>query len=186
MSVDRDRGKKSRRVGRFWPMRCTCSRSVVAFTSASNTRRTKFLSCDHRCRRHLLYSPDTEYFDSARSNAMAPSSTTTAARAPLRKSESMWLSESGVMLSESFIPTERVSVIDGLENCLVSLRRGLTSVIWVRIPTASAHGIIQLVVRGAPETRQAASLRRIRCVDFGLSISHQAASRLQVKGIKIW
>ena len=78
-------------------MRCTCNRSVVAFTSASSTRRTKFRSLDHKCSRHLWYSPEIEYFDSARSNAMAPSSTTTAACAPLRKSESIWLSESGVM-----------------------------------------------------------------------------------------
>src|SRR5208337_1327652 len=62
----------------------------------SSTRRTKFRSFDQRCSRHLWYSPEIEYFDSARSNAMAPSSTTTAARAPLRKSESIWLSESGV------------------------------------------------------------------------------------------
>src|SRR5208282_4999963 len=80
-------------------MRCTCSRRVVARTSASSTRRTKFRSLDHRCSRHLLYSPETEYFDSARSNAMAPSSTTTAERAPSRKSVSIWLRESGVMES---------------------------------------------------------------------------------------
>src|ERR1700732_1219362 len=78
-------------------MRCTCHRSVVPFTSASSTRPTKFRSLDQRCSRHLLYSPDTEYFASARSNAMALSSTTTAAHAPLRKSESVWLSESGVI-----------------------------------------------------------------------------------------
>jgi hypothetical protein len=48
--------------------------------------------------RHLLYSPEIEYFESARSKAMAPSSTTTASRAPLRKSESVWRSESGVIL----------------------------------------------------------------------------------------
>src|ERR1700687_5231490 len=76
-------------------MRCTCNRSVVALTSASSTRRTKFRSLDHRCSRHLLYSPEIEYLASARSNAMALSSTTTAARAPLRNSESIWLSESG-------------------------------------------------------------------------------------------
>src|ERR1017187_1326114 len=100
-------------------MRCTCNRSVVAFTSASSTRRTKFRSLDHRCSRHLLYSPEIEYFDSARSNAMAPSSTTTAARAPSRNSASIWLRESGVTFSELFASPETASVIDGPRSCLV-------------------------------------------------------------------
>src|ERR1035437_10171845 len=99
-------------------MRCTCNRSVVALTSASSTRRTKFRSLDHRCSRHLLYSPETEYFDSARSNATAPSSTTTAARAPSRHSASIWLRDSGATFSELFASPEMASVIDGPRNCL--------------------------------------------------------------------
>jgi hypothetical protein len=52
----------------------------VAFTSASSTPRTKFRSLDHRRSKHwLLYSPEMEYLDSVRSNAMMPSSTTPAA-----------------------------------------------------------------------------------------------------------
>src|ERR1019366_9385869 len=100
-------------------MRCTCNRSVVVFASASSTRRTKFRSFDHRCSRHLLYSPETEYFDSARLNAMAPSSTTTAARAPSRKSESIWLRESGVMYGNYSLVKGSASVMGGLRNCLV-------------------------------------------------------------------
>src|SRR5208282_3239655 len=107
-------------------MRWTCNRSVVAFNSASSTRRTKFRSCDQRCSRHLLHSPEIEYFDYARSKTMALSSTTTAARAPSRKSESIWLSDSGVidqlrsrLRPELFILPEPLSVIYGRRNCLV-------------------------------------------------------------------
>src|SRR5271163_618056 len=87
-------------------MRCTCKRSVVALTSASSTRRTTFRSLDHRCNRHLLYSPEMEYFDSVRSKAMTPSSTTTAARAPSRKLESIWLRESEVIDTKLFANLE--------------------------------------------------------------------------------
>ena len=75
----------------------------------------------------LLYSPEIEYFDSAKSNAMAPSSTTTAARAPLRKSESIWLSESGVIDSMirwangaiSMVTTFRFVYRLGINACLL-------------------------------------------------------------------
>jgi len=45
------------------PSRCTASRRISFFTSASKTRRTKFRSSDHRCNRHLFRSPEMEYFD---------------------------------------------------------------------------------------------------------------------------
>src|SRR5947209_5898714 len=80
-------------------MRCTCNRSVVALTSASSTRRTMLRSLDQRCSRHLLYSPDIEYFDSAKSKATAPSSTTIALWASAKKSDSVWLRESEVIPS---------------------------------------------------------------------------------------
>src|ERR1039458_6617137 len=51
--------------------------------------------------------------------AMAPSSTTTAARAPSRNSASIWLRESGVTFSELFASPETASVIDGPRSCLV-------------------------------------------------------------------
>src|SRR6266404_7208381 len=118
-------------------MRCTCNRSVVPLTSASSTRRTKFRSLDQRCSRHLLYSPETEYFASARSNAMAQSSTTTAARAPSRKSESIWLSESGVINriirpASPHVSDRRTEKLFGFAPA----RRGLTSVILLLIQTA--------------------------------------------------
>src|ERR1022692_2477122 len=50
---------------------------------------------------------------------MAPSSTTTAARAPSRNSASIWLRESGVTFSELFASPETASVIDGPRSCLV-------------------------------------------------------------------
>ena len=88
--ADGERRSRSRQissfVGRACPSRCTASRSVPFFTSASSTRRTVFRSADHRCSRHLLCSPEIEYFDCARSNATAPSSSTTAPAASLRKS----------------------------------------------------------------------------------------------------
>ncbi len=49
-------------VGCACPRRCTASRNVPLFTSASTTRRTVFRSADHRCSKHLLYSPEMEYF----------------------------------------------------------------------------------------------------------------------------
>ena len=88
--ADGDRRSRSRQissfVGRACPSRCTASRSIPFFTSASSTRRTVFRSADHRCSRHLLCSPEIEYFACARSNATAPSSSTTAPDAPARKS----------------------------------------------------------------------------------------------------
>ena len=119
--------QKSRRVGRLCPMRCTCNRSVVPFTSASGTRRTKFRSLDQTCSRHLLYSPETAYFDSARSNAMAPSSTTTTACAPSRNSESIWLSES-VVVNQDYSPRQpRIS--DRVDREIVWFRSGAPSLL---------------------------------------------------------
>jgi len=54
-------------------------------------------AADQRCSGHLLYSPDTESFESSRSKMRAPSSRTEAWREPPRKSSSRPLSDSGVM-----------------------------------------------------------------------------------------
>ena len=80
-----------------WPMRWTWRRRVVPFKSASSTRRTILRSLDQRCIRHFSYSPEIEYFASARSKTIAPSSMTTAAREPSRNSVRILASESGVM-----------------------------------------------------------------------------------------
>ena len=60
---------------------------------------------DRVSRKMQVQRAETEYFDSARSNAMAPSSTTTAACAPSRKSESIWLSES-VVINQDYSPRQ--------------------------------------------------------------------------------
>src|SRR5579864_740454 len=115
-----DRRSRSRQissfVGRVCPSRCTASRSVPFFTSASSTRRTVFRSADHRCSRHLLYSPEIEYFACDRSNATAPSSTTTAPEASFRKSCTVRVSDSGVM-PKLFTTAAPKSVTDEHREC---------------------------------------------------------------------
>src|SRR5436309_8863136 len=73
----------------------------VAASHFSPPRRARparyFASADHKCRRHLLYSPEIEYFALPRSKATAPSSRTTAPAASLRKSWTVRVSASGVM-----------------------------------------------------------------------------------------
>src|SRR5581483_8729021 len=65
-------------VGRAYPIFCTVTRRVSPLASTSSTRRTKFRSADHRCNKHLLLSPEIEYFACARSNTTELSSITTA------------------------------------------------------------------------------------------------------------
>ena len=73
---------------------------------------------------------------------MAPSSTTTAARAPSRKSESIWLSESGVMQSADYSNYSRAArVSDAWTSEIVRFisacgLKAITSVILLPIPTA--------------------------------------------------
>jgi hypothetical protein len=50
-----------------------------------------------------------EYLESARLNATAPSSMTIAARAERRKSEIIWLSDSGVITSIFRLPRRNIS-----------------------------------------------------------------------------
>ena len=79
----------SSRVGRACPIRCTVTRSVSPLASTSNTLRTTFRSGDHKCSRHLLLSPETEYFACPRSKTTAPSSMTTALLLPERNPSSV-------------------------------------------------------------------------------------------------
>jgi hypothetical protein len=75
-------------VGRTCPIRCTVTRRLSPLLSTSNTRRTTFRSSDHKCSRHLLLSPETEYFPCPESNITAPSSITTAPLLPERNPSS--------------------------------------------------------------------------------------------------
>lgn len=86
-------------------------RILPSRTSGSSTRRTALRSADQKCSRHLLYSPDTEYFESARSKMPAPSSSTEAWREPPRKSSSSTLSDS-VVMSGFFRRAPDLSVTD--------------------------------------------------------------------------
>src|SRR3984957_11334905 len=60
-------------------------------------RRNAQRSADHKCSRHLLYSPEIEYFDCARSNTTDPFSRTTAPEASERKSCRVRVRELAVM-----------------------------------------------------------------------------------------
>src|SRR5260370_26763415 len=61
-----------------------------------------------------------------------------------------------------FAPPAPASVIAGPRNCLVSLRRALTSVISLPIQTVSAHGIMKAAVHDASGIRIRACLDRPR------------------------
>jgi hypothetical protein len=93
------------------PSRCTIRRRLPFRTTASRIRRTVLRSADHKWSRHLLYSPETEYFDSVRSKIRAPSSSTLARRDPPRNSSRVWPSDSGVMKGFS-VQIAQPSVID--------------------------------------------------------------------------
>ena len=96
VGVRRSRSRQiSNLLGCACPSRCTSKRSTSFFTSASITRRTTLRSDDHKCSTHLLRSPEMEYLDCAKSNATAPSSITTAFRAPTRKSSTVLTRVSG-------------------------------------------------------------------------------------------
>src|SRR2546430_14178324 len=74
-------------------------------------------SADHRCSRHLLRSPEIEYFACARSKATAPSSSTTASWAWERNSSTVRTKASGVM-SGFFQLFRKSSVMnDHLNQC---------------------------------------------------------------------
>src|ERR1017187_7637056 len=104
---------------------------------------------------------------------MAPSSTTTAARAPSRNSASIWLRESGVTFSELFASPETASVIDGPRSCLV---------FW--LDTGVAGDDRQTASYEQPPSRLLAA-RGSQCFAHGIMQS-TAASRFKAKGIKIW